>query len=415
MKADIIFQNIRKLYTPTQKAPIHGEWMKKIKVFENVNVVIKDGLILNVGLFNCAPYIDEHTIVIDCANEIMLPGFIDSHTHLVHYGSREKEALMLLEGKSYLDILKEGGGILSTVKETRNASFDELTKKGKKVLSRMLSFGVTSLEAKSGYGLDFDTEIKQLEVANHLNDLQPIEIYSTYLGAHALPKEYQSNRNDYISLMKTNMVYIKEHQLAKAIDVFMEDGVFNKEETKELFEYAKTLGFDLHLHADEMISLGGAGLGISMQASSVDHLMAISEEDLSMIKNTDTICNVLPTTSFFLNKEYANARKMIDHGGALSISSDYNPGSAPSENFQFALQLAFQKMKLHPYEIITAATINPAYSLNIHNRVGSIEIGKQADLILFDTDNFESVLLDFGTNHISRVVKKGQLVVNSKE
>lgn len=410
MKAELIITNISKIYTSNQKAPVHGEKMKEIRIFEHASIAIKNGKIIAIGDFDFEHFQDTKTKIIDAKNNIMIPGLIDSHTHLVHAGSRVKETMMLIEGKSYLDILKEGGGILSTVKQTRESSFEELYQKAAQDLTEMLSFGVTTVEAKSGYGLDFETEVKQLEVSKKLGEDKVIEIYNTYLGAHAIPKEYESNRKSYISMVKNNMIYIKNNHLADAVDVFMEQGVFDYEETKELLEEAKKLGFKIHLHADEIIPLGGTKLGIDLGASSVDHLMAMSTEDMKLLKSTKTICNLLPSTSFFLNKDYAKARRMIESGASVAISSDYNPGSAPSKNLQFAMQLAFNKIKMHPYEILTAVTINPAYSLGIHEEVGSIDIGKQADLVLIDRENFESILMNVGSNYVSQVYKNGKLV-----
>ncbi len=413
MNADLFIKNIKKCYTPFHRAPVHGEKMKDIKIFENISIAVKNGKIMDLGVLDEKAYISESTKIVDAKNFIVLPGLIDSHTHLVHYGSRENEAMLLMAGVPYLEILKQGGGILSTVRDTRAATFEQLYNKAEKVLSHMLSFGVTSVEAKSGYGLDFDTEIKQLEVAKALNRSHPIDIYSTYLGAHAIPKEHINNREDYIQLIKKTLTYIKNHELASAVDVFMEEGAFNYQETKEIFTEAIKLGFSIHMHADEIVSLRGASLGMDFLANSIDHLMAISNEDIHRLKDTSTIANLLPTTSFFLNKDFANARDMIAAGAAVAISSDYNPGSAPSESYQFALQLAFNKMKMHPYEILTASTINPAFSLGIADKVGSIEIGKQADLILLDVNNLESAFIDLGTNHIKQVYKNGKLVIHN--
>lgn len=410
MFADIVFVHINKLYTPFHKPPVKGRLMRDVLVFDNAFVAVKNGSIVDFGSFEPSKWIGPATEVVESDKYIMLPGLIDSHTHLVHFGFRENEALKIAQGIPYIDILKQGGGILSTVKATRNASFDQLFEKAKSTLDRMLSFGVTTLETKSGYGLDSVTEYVQLEVSKKLNQVHPIDIHSTYLGAHAIPLEYKEHRKEYIEKVKQDLQYIKEKNLAEAVDVFMEDGVFSYEETKDILSTSKRYGFNLHLHADEMISLGGAGLGVELGANSVDHLMAISEKDIKRLADSFTVGNILPTTSFFLNKDYAPARNMIDQGAALSVSSDYNPGSAPSENFQFALQLAFSKLKMLPLEVLTSATINPAFHLGVHDQVGSIEIGKKADLILFEAPNLEVVLLDFGVNHVKKVYINGILV-----
>ncbi len=412
MFADLLFINIEKLYTPFHKPPVKGQLMRDILTLEHCSMAVKDGLILDISTKDLSSMIDTHTLVIDSSRCIIVPGFVDSHTHLVHYGSREKEALQLAQGVPYLEILKQGGGILSTVRETRNATHKELYQKAYTTLNNMLSFGVTTLEAKSGYGLNQETEMKQLAVTKELNKKHPIELFSTYLGAHAIPPEFKDNREGYIELILQSLSIVKQENLADAVDVFMETSVFDYDETKRILTEAKRLGLKLHLHADEITSLGGAGLGIEMGAASVDHLMAITDNDIALLKDSNTIANLLPATSFFLNKAYAPARKLIDNGVAVSISSDYNPGSAPSENYQFALQLAFNKMKMLPSEIITASSINPAFHLGCSEIVGSLEKGKQADLILMEAPSFEYALIHFAVNPVKQVYKKGKLVYN---
>ena len=413
MTADILLTHIHKLYTSSSKPPVHGKKMNEVVCIDDAFLAIKAEKILDFGSHSFLEYIGSMTEVIDCHKLILTPGFIDSHTHLVHAGSRELESIQIANQIPYLEILKHGGGILSTVKETRNASFDELYNKASIVLDRMLSFGVTTIEAKSGYGLDVLTELKQLEVVKSLNLKHPIDIYSTYLGAHAIPKEFKDNRDEYTKLVLDQMKKIKELNLANAVDVFFETDVFNYQETKHILEKAKGLGFRIHLHADEITSLGGAKLGIELKANSIDHLMAISDDDIALLKDTNTVCNLLPSTSFFLNKPFARARFLIDSSAAVAISSDYNPGSAPSENFQFSMQLALFKMKLSPYEILSATTINPAYHLGIDKEVGSISIGKKADLVLIEAPNLEYFYVNVGVNHVSKVYKSGKLVFSN--
>lgn len=413
MKSRTLINHIKTIYTSIEKPPVKGKNMSLIKEIHDGYILIEDGMISEIGT-NYNQAIDHNLFVYEANNLICIPGLIDSHTHLVFGGSREHEFSKKIAGVAYLDILKEGGGILNTVKQTTEASFDELYDQAKKSLDEMLLFGVTTLEAKSGYGLHLDTEVKQLEVLKKLNDNHPIDIKITYLGAHALPLEYKEHRNDYIKQVLNDLDIIKERNLAEYVDVFCEVGVFSVAETKQIFDKAKRLGFKLRLHSDEIESIGGTKLAIELQANSVDHLMAIKDEDIQALAKSNTIANLLPSTSFYLNKEYAPARKMIDHGVAISVSSDYNPGSTPSENYQLTLQLAGNKLRMLPTEILTAATINPAYSLGVDKTHGSIEIGKVADLLLLDAKNLDYVIYHYGINHTKAVFKNGILVVDNR-
>ncbi|MDY0024275.1 MAG: imidazolonepropionase, partial [Candidatus Izemoplasmatales bacterium] len=334
--------------------------------------------------------------------------------HLVFGGSREHEFAKKIAGVDYLEILKQGGGILSTVKATQEATFDELYKQAEKSLKEMMLFGVTSLEAKSGYGLNLKTEMKTLRVLKQLKENYPIDIYITYLGAHALPKEFINKRDEFINQIVKDLEIIKEEGLADYADVFCETGVFDKDETNIILSKAKQLGFKLRVHTDEIDSIGGTEVALNLQAKTIDHLMAITDEDIAKVAKTDTIANLLPSTSFFLNKEYAPARKLIDAGVALAVSSDYNPGSTPSENYQLTLQIAGNKLRMLPAEVLTAATINPAYSLDIHEKVGSIQEGKCADLLLLDCKNLDYFIYHYGINHTLHVFKNGKLIVKDR-
>ncbi len=415
MNADLIIYNIGVLYTPYLKPPVRGLEMSKIKEIKNAFVAIKDGIIIDFGDHDYVDYISPNTVVHDAHMQILLPGFIDSHTHLVHAGTREGEYAQLRAGVPYLDILKAGGGILGTVEKTRHASFDDLYRHAWGSLSEMMLYGVTSIEAKSGYGLNLETEEKQLKVAKKLQENHPVRLISTYMGAHAIPKSYIGNNKGYIKELMSDMAYIKKEKLADAVDVFCETGVFSVEETRTILQKAKDLGFSIKLHADEINSLGGAGLGVDMGASSVDHLMAISDKDILKLAKSNTIANLLPGTSFYLNKGYANARKMIDSNVAVSIAGDYNPGSCPTENFQFIMHLASNQLKMSPEEILNAVTINPAYHLGISGMTGSIEIGKEADLVLMDAPNLSYLLYHFGVNHAKHVLIHGKFVVSNRQ
>lgn len=414
MIADLIIYNIRKLYTSTEKPPVKGFSMSKIKMISNAFIAIKDGIILEVNSGDFKNYINFSTILIDANHKICLPGFIDSHTHLVHAGSREDEFEKLKKGVPYLEILKDGGGILGTVDKTRHATFDQLFNQANKSLDTMLSFGVTTIEGKSGYGLNLETELKQLKVMYELNLKHPVDIVSTYMGAHAVPKEYEHSKKEYIQKIKEDLVYIKSSNLTNFVDVFCETGVFGIEESREILQAALDLNFKIKMHADEIDPLGGAGLGVQLGATSVDHLMAVSDKDILALANSNTIANILPGTSFFLNKPYARAREMIDQGCAISISSDYNPGSCPTENFQLVCQLSANHLRISPEEILNAITINAAYHLGISDKTGSLEKGKQADIILLDVPNLAYMFYHFGINHVTDVIKNGKVVVKNK-
>jgi len=413
MKADMIIIGIKTLYNPNQMPPVKGFNMSQIEKIDKPFIAIQNGKILDYGTHDYQAYIDNQTTILDAKGKICLPGFIDSHTHLVHAGSREHEFSQLRQGIPYLDILKQGGGILGTVEKTKAASFDELYQKAYQSLNTFLSYGVTTLEAKSGYGLSLDTEVKQLMVAEKLNQNHPMHVVSTYMGAHAVPLEFKQRRSSYINQIKQDMEIIKKKKLASFVDVFCETGVFNIKETKEILEKATSLGFKIKIHADEIDALGGSGLGVDLNASSVDHLMAIKDSDIKKLAQSNTVANILPGTSFYLNKPYANARKMIDEGCAISISSDYNPGSCPTENFQLIMQLAANHQKLKPEEILNAVTINAAYHLGLDKEKGSIQKGKDADLILLDIPNLSYMLYHFGINHVSDVIIAGKHIIKS--
>ncbi|MDD4184682.1 MAG: imidazolonepropionase [Candidatus Izemoplasmatales bacterium] len=415
MKASLLIHNISHLYTQANTPPVKGKKMSDIICLDNAYLACNEAKIIAFGSGEYDQLIDEKTVVIDANGMILLPGLIDSHTHLVHGGSREDEFALKLEGVPYLEILKQGGGILSTVQKTKAASFKELYDKAKASLDEMLLYGVTTIEAKSGYGLDLDTEIKQLEVAKKLNHDHPIDIVSTYLGAHAYPEEYKDNKKAFVDKIINDLETIKKLDLAKFVDVFCEEGVFGLQETEAIISRAKEIGLIPRLHADEMHPLGGAGLGIKYQAASVDHLMAVSDQDIMKLAESDTIANLLPATSFFLNKAYAPARKLIDSGAAVAVSSDYNPGSTPSENFQLTLQIAGNKLRMLPNEILTASTINPAYHLGVAHDRGSIAIGKNADFVLMKASNIEYLIYHYGINHTAHVFKNGVMVVKDRQ
>lgn len=415
MIADLIIKNIGKLATCKSDETKSKKDMSNIEMIEDAYISIKDGKFISIGSKDdYHSMIDEKTEVVDANGLLVTPGLIDSHTHLVHGGSRENEFYKKLLGVSYIDILKQGGGILSTVNATKISTKEELYDKAKKSLDRILEFGVTTVEAKSGYGLELDTEIKQLEVAKELDNDHPIDLVHTYLGAHAIPLEYRENHDEFIFKILEDMKKIKELDLAEFCDVFCEDSVFSIEESELILKKAKECGYKLKIHADEIVSLGGAELSAKLGCISADHLMAASEDGIKMMAKENVVANILPATSFNLNKSYANARKMIDLGVRVAISSDYNPGSCPSENLQFAMQLGCLGLKMTPNEVLNAVTINASYCIDRQYEIGSIEVGKRADFVIFDSPNIEYLMYHFGINHVDRVYKDGKLVVKDK-
>ena len=350
--------------------------------------------------------------IVDARGQLILPGFVDAHTHLVHGGSRENELAMKLQGASYMEIHKIGG-IGATVRATRMASASELYDKAITTLDQMLLNGVTTLEAKSGYGLDTDTEIKCLEVNKRLDKNHPIDIVSTYMGAHSTPPEFEGNTDGYIDFMiKETMPRVKEASLAEFCDAFCEEGIFSLEQTERVLQVAKDMGFKLKLHADEIVPFGGAELAAKMGAVSAEHLMAVSEEGIEAMAKSGTVAVLLPATSFFLmSKIYAPAKRMLEKGVKVAISTDYNPGSSPTENIQMAMWMACFKMGLSPLDIIRGVTINAACAINREKTVGSLEVGKKADILVFNSMSVEYLMYKFGSNLISQVWKDGRLVV----
>ena len=416
MRASLIIKNISNLITlKGENRPRIKEEMRNIGIIKNGIVAIADDRIIYSGQGELPDSIstDENTVVLNGEGKTVTPGLVDSHTHLVHGGSRENELAMKLKGVKYLDILKAGGGIHSTVKATKEATFNELYDKAKKSLDIMLSFGTTTVEAKSGYGIDdFQTELKQMEVAKKLNQDHPIDIVSTFLGAHAVPQSYKENVDGFVNVLINEMIpEVSRRKLAKFCDVFCEEGVFDVKQSKRILLAGKEHGLLPKIHADEIEPLGGAELASEIGCITADHLVAASERGMDMMAQKGVIANLLPATSFNLQSgKFAQGRKMIDMGIPVSLSTDYNPGSCPTENLQLVMSFASIIMKLTPEEVITAVTINGACALGLENEIGSIQEGKKADLVIFDAPNIEYIIYHFGINHAEKVIKNGLIV-----
>lgn len=416
MKASLVIKNIDNLITlkGENKARI-GKEQAEVGLIKNGIIAVKDDRIIYVGEGDLPRTIetDDNTEFIDGKGKLVTPGLIDPHTHLVHGGSRENEFRQRLEGVDYLDIMAAGGGIHATVRATRNASFEELYEKANKSLNTMMSFGVTTVEAKSGYGIgDFDTELRQMEVALKLDKDHPIDIVPTFMGAHAVPKEYEGKSQEFVDIVINEMLpIVAEKKLAKFNDVFCEEGVFTVEESRQILLAGKELGLIPKLHADEIVDLGGGELAADVGCISAEHLMAVSDRSIERLAEEGVVAVLLPGTSFNLqSKVVAPARKMIEKGVPIAISTDYNPGSCPSENLQFMMSLGSLLLKMTPDEVITAVTINAAAALDIEEEKGSLMEGKLADISIFDVPNLEYMIYHFGINHTDKVIKSGKIV-----
>ncbi|MFD0693287.1 imidazolonepropionase [Paenibacillus sp. GCM10027628] len=416
-RIDLLIHNIGTLITMQgSKEARKGSEMSEVAAVQMGAVAVRDGIIIAAGPedevmaeIGSLPVVQKH----DAQGLLVTPGLIDPHTHLVHGGSRENELSLKLKGVSYLDILAQGGGILSTVRSTRLATEEELYAKAKKSLDIMLSHGVTTAEAKSGYGLTMQDEFKQLRVVRQLNQEHPVDLVSTFMGAHMVPEEYKGRSQDYIRLIIEEMLpEVKRQGLAEFCDVFCEHGVFSVEESEQILLAAKAMGFGLKIHADEIEPMGGAQLAGKLGCISAEHLIAASDDGLEAMQQAGVIAVCLPATSFNLRlKHHARARRMIELGLALALSTDYNPGSSPTESIQLVMTLGCLNLGLTPEEVLTAVTINAAHAIGRADSIGSLEAGKQADLVIFNADNLAYLPYHFGINHVHTVFKQGKMVV----
>jgi imidazolonepropionase len=412
---NILIINARQLITLKGPAKVRaGKEADELSIIENGAVAIKGDKILAVGTTEeiKAKYTSDE--VIDASGKVVMPGFVDPHTHPVFVHTRENEFAMRIKGRSYVEISKSGGGIRSSIKAVREASEDELYNLAEKRIWRMISNGTTTLEAKSGYGLSTESEIKMLKVIKKLNENLPIDIVSTFMGAHEFPIEYKDNREEYIRILKEEMMpEVKKQNLAEYCDIFTEDHVYNIQQSRDILNHAKKLGFKLRMHADEIEPIGGAELAAEVGAISADHLGAASDAGIRALSKAGVIATLLPGTIFSLGmKSYARARNMIDVGVAVALATDYNPGSCNCDSMQFIITLACLQMKMTVAEAITAATINGAYSLEMGDRIGSLEVGKQADILIMDMPSYKFLPYHFGSNNVEIVIKNGEVIVS---
>lgn len=396
--------------------PAKKEAMNEIGIIENGSVLSENGTIIAVG--TDAEISKEYAAkitdaeVIDATGRIVTPGLVDPHTHIVYAGTRENEYAMRLQGQTYMEIMNAGGGIHATTRATQQASFDELYEQSKERLDKMLLNGITTIEAKSGYGLTSDHEIKQLEVAKKLNEDHYIDLISTFMGAHAVPLDQKDNPDAFVDTVINEMLpVVAEKKLAEFNDVFCERNVFTPEQSRRILEAGKKYGLKPKIHADEIESYGGSETAAKVKAVSAEHLLRASDKGIQMMAENDVIGVLLPGTAFFLMADYAEARKMIDSGMAIALSTDANPGSSPTLSLQFIMNLGCLNMGMTSEEVITATTINAAHAIDAADRIGSIEVGKDADFTMFDVKNHLMLSYQYGMNHTHSVIKKGKVVV----
>jgi imidazolonepropionase len=384
-------------------------------IIQNGAVAIKKGRIFWVGNTEELSekfFLNREGREIDATGKVVMPGLIDAHTHLIFAGSRENEFEQRIQGTSYLEIAERGGGILSTVEATRKASFDELVSLGKKRLDRMLPKGVTTLEAKSGYGLSLQDEIKILEVMKTLQGSHPIDIVPTFLGAHSVPKEFRNDRAHYMDLLTEEMIpKVAQERLAEFCDVFCEEKAFTLEESKKILETGKRYGLKPKIHADQLNPGGGAELAAEVNAISADHLEYVTQEGIKKMAGKGVTAVLLPGASFFLSmKKYPPARDMIEQGVAVCLATDLNPGSSMTESLPLMMTMGCTMYKMVPKEVIQATTVHAARSLGREKEIGSLEVGKQADILILDIPNYRYLPYHFGVDHVGYVVKKGKIV-----
>ena len=396
-----VFFNIGELATATGSAAVCGCAQSSVRKLHRAWLLEEDGTILSVGE-GAAPDADE---AIDCKNKLVTAGLVDCHTHLVFGGWREHELAMKLQGRTYLEILAAGGGILSTVRETRKASEDALYEKTRALMAEMLRHGTTALEIKSGYGLDLETERKQLRVVQRLKSENP-DIAATFLGAHAFPEGM--DHEAYVDLLCREMIpAIAKDGVAQFCDVFCDDGVFTAEQSERILNAGRRCGMIPKMHADEIKEIGGTQAAARVGAISCDHLSETGRAGMEALRDGGVIAVMLPATSFYLKKPYGDFRGMIDAGVPVAVATDMNPGSTPNLSLPFAMTAACLYGRLTPEEVLCGATLNGAAAIGMADRLGTLEAGKQADLVVWDADNLDQLIYRYGTNRAAAIYKRG--------
>jgi imidazolonepropionase len=417
MPIDLLIKNIGQLLTLSfpKKGPRAGKDIQQLGIIEDGAVAIRGNKIIAVAKTNevlSKVKIGENTKIIDAKNRVVTPGLVDCHTHPIFASTREEEFELRIKGKTYQEIARAGGGIKSSVKKLRRLSKEELIQLALPRLDRFLSYGTTTIEAKSGYGLSLKDEIKILEVIKKLNRIHPLDLIPTFLGAHEIPEEYKDNKEGYIRLLIEEMIpLVAKRKLAKFCDIFCEKGVFDIKDSRRILLAAKRYGLASKLHAEQLSHFGGAKLAGQIGAISADHLENVTPTDIQLLKKRGVIGVLLPGATFGLGlKKYAPARKMIENNLPIAISTDFNPGSSMTESLPMMMSLSCLMMKMTPAEVIVASTINPAYALNMQNEIGSIELGKKADLVIWEVKNYKEIPYHYGVNLVEKVIKSGRVL-----
>ena len=414
-KGNLVIHNASEVVTCSGFKGKAGEQMQDLKVVKNASVVVEDGIITKIteDPLDLESYETKGFTIVEANGKCVLPGFVDSHTHLVFGGYREEEYNWRLGGVAYMDIMARGGGIINSVRETQLASKESLIEVGLKRLNSMAGFGVTTVEGKSGYGLDLDTEIKQLEVMKELNKRHSLDIITTFLGPHARPAAYKEDPEAFIDFMIEEVLpIVDERGLAEFADIFCEKNIFSIDQSRRFLSAAKKRGFKIKIHADEIVQLGGAELAAELGAISADHLLQASDAGIDAMKAAGVVATLLPCTAFSLKESYARARTMIDKGLVVALSTDFNPGSCFCESIPLLIALATNQMGMTIEETITALTINGAAALDRADQIGSIDIGKKADLVVHEFPSYKFLPYHIGVSTVEKVIKNGVMILD---
>ena len=420
IEVNLLIKNIKELVNPANDSVVRGGELNSIRVSHNVWIGATGEDIAFIGFeedFNKNCTLAEDAVVIDGSSFVVIPGFVDPHNHLPFAGTRQDEFRLKLQGVSYQEIAQKGGGIKGTVRKTRDIHIDELIDASEKRLNQILLSGTTTCEAKSGYGLDLENELKQLEAIKAVDSFHPVELVPTFLGAHEIPEEYSGRNMEFLKMMVRDvMPIVKERELAEFIDIFCEDGYFSYDEAEYYIDEAIKNGFKIKIHADEFSSNNAALLAVKKKAVSAEHLIAMTDEEIDAISASDTACVFLPGVSFFLKmKKYAPIRQVVERNGIVSLGSDFNPGSSMVSSQLFVMLLGIFQMGLTIEEALNTVTINAAYAIDRQARVGSIAVGKRLDLLMMDIPDYSYMAYHLGINPIHTILKSGEVVVKNRQ